>query len=141
MDGNGGETTTGLWQTCSSSGDSKDCSNIKCPQSGSDTTGSCSKILAARAFVTLACITSAISALCLLLSVGMIDKTRQILINVGKGLAFACLILGIIGIAVGISVSTGTGTEAKMDWGAASIIGIVLIFINLAGAILSVFIN
>jgi hypothetical protein len=28
-----------------------------------------------------------------------------------------------------------------MDWGAASIIGIVLIFINLAGAILSVFIN
>ncbi len=137
----GDETTTGLWKTCDSSGGSKQCVDITCPQSGSDTAGLCSKILAARAFVTLACIISAISALCLLLSVGMIDKTRQILINVGKGLAFACLIMGIIGIAVGISVSTGTGTEAKMDWGAASIIGIVLIFINLAGAILSVFIR
>jgi hypothetical protein len=111
------------------------------PAKESDTTDFCSKILAARAFVTLACITSAISALCLLISVGMIDNKRQILIYVGKGLAFACLIMGIIGIAVGISVTTETGTEAKLDWGAASIIGIVLIFINLAGAILSVFIR
>jgi hypothetical protein len=139
--GNGVEITVGLWKTCGSSGGLKECVDITCPQSESDTTDFCSKILAARAFVTLACIISAISALCLLISVGMIDKTRQILINVGKGLAFACLIMGIIGIAVGISVTTGTGTEAKLDWGAASIIGIVLIFINLAGAILSVFIR
>ncbi len=134
----GDETTIGLWRTCSTSSNTeKQCYSIQCPQTGDDTTGYCSKLLAARAFVTLACIMSGISAVLLFISVATSDNGKQILLMAGRGLAFVCLIMGIIGVAIGINLATGISS----NWGAAAIIGIIAIIINFCGAVASILIK
>jgi hypothetical protein len=99
------------------------------------------KLLAARAFVTLACIMSVISALLLFSSVATSDYTKQILLMVGKSLAFACLIMGVVGVALGINVTTETVLHIKSNWGASAIIGVIAIVLNFCGAIVSVLIK
>jgi len=101
------------------------------------------KLLAARAFVTLACIMSGFSALLLFASVATADNIRRILLIAGKGLAFTYLIMGIIGIAVGINVTTDTKGEfgTQLSWGASAIIGVIAIVLNFCGAIVSVLIK
>jgi hypothetical protein len=136
----GYEYKIGLWQSCETILNlGQQCFNINCPQG--DTTIFCSKILAARVFVTLACIISAISALLLFATAVTNDNIRRILLMAGKGLAFACLIIGTIGVAVGINVATDTGLQTNLTWGASSIIGIVAIVLNFCGAIASVLIK
>ncbi|CAF2953870.1 unnamed protein product, partial [Rotaria sp. Silwood2] len=134
------EITTGLWRICSSAPNIKTCVAISCP-SESDETSFCSKILTARAFVTLACILSGISAICLVVYAIQGDKTPRILLLATKGLVFACLIMGIIGVAVGINATVSGDSLIKLDFGAAAIIGIVAIIINFIGAIITALIR
>ncbi len=138
----GSETTIGLWRTCSPITNlGQVCVSVGCPPSEGDTGSFCSKILAARAFVTLACIMSGISTLLLFISVATSDNAKQILLMAAKGLAFACLVMGIIGVAVAINGTTETALETKLDWGASAIIGIIAIVLNLCGAIATVLIK
>jgi len=137
------EDKIGLWRTCTSPPNlGQRCVDIKCPLEGV-TTNACSQILAARAFVTLACIMSGFSALLLFASVATADNIRRILLIAGKGLAFTYLIMGIIGIAVGINVTTDTKGEfgTQLSWGASAIIGVIAIVLNFCGAIVSVLIK
>jgi hypothetical protein len=139
----GYELKIGLWQSCETDPNiGQVCVGITCPQQD-DTTNICSRLLAARAFVTLACIISGFSALLLFACVATGDNTRRILLIAGKALAFVCLVMGIIGIAVGINVTTDTNGEfgIQLSWGASAIIGVIAIVLNFFGAIVSVLIK
>jgi len=89
----------------------------------------------------MACIFSAVSAICLILSLLLSDKIRSIILIVGKVLAFVALITGIIGTAVGINIMTNFTAGVDYKWGASSIIGIIAIIINAIGAVVSIFIQ
>lgn len=89
--------------------------------------------------MTLACIISAIVTLGLLVTARTSEITNQTLLTITKGLAFACLIMGIIGVAVGINAITGGGSGLSM--GAGAILGILAIIINLGGAIVAVLVK
>jgi hypothetical protein len=80
---------------------------------------------------------SGISAVLLFISVATSDNGKQILLMAGRGLAFVCLIMGIIGVAIGINLATGISS----NWGAAAIIGIIAIIINFCGAVASILIK
>ncbi len=140
----GYETTIGLWKLCGTTPDEKSCESIKCPSEVSELATFCSKILAARAFMTLACILSGITAICSFGSAVTNDNTNRILVLATKGLVFVCLVMGIIGVAVGSNASLnffGGGGEGAPQFklGAAAIVGIVAIIINFGGAIAAVF--
>ncbi|CAF1415076.1 unnamed protein product [Adineta steineri] len=137
-----GETAAyGLWQICGSGPGVKECVSIKCPAAAGDSSF-CSKILAGRAFITLACILSGIAAICLLLCAFTDVGKNRILLLITKALAFVCLIMGIIGVATGASTIQTMGEGiVKFKLGVASIIGIITIIINLVGAVASVFIK
>jgi len=138
----GNEYTKGLWKSCLTITNlGQQCDSVQCPQSEGGTRSYCSKILAARAFVTLACIFSGISAVLLFITVPINDNGKQILLMAGRGLAFVCLIMGIIGVAVGINVTTETTLEIKLNWGASAILGIIAIILNFCGAVASVIIK
>ncbi|CAF1463924.1 unnamed protein product [Rotaria sordida] len=126
--------TYGLWRSCVTVSNMKQCVAITCP-SENDEIGFCSKILVARAFVTISCVLSGISAICLLVYTIIGDSAPRVLLLVAKGLVLACLIMGIIGVAVGINAKIDTGSEVKLQLGAAAIIGIVAIIINFFGII------
>ncbi len=91
--GNAGNsrTTNGLWQTCTSIRDLKECFSPTCSQSVNGTANYCQKILVARIFVTLACVTSFLSSVCSFLSALTRDRLRQILLVVGKVLTIILL--------------------------------------------------
>jgi hypothetical protein len=64
------------------------------------------------------------------------------LLLAAKGLVFASLIMGIIGVAIGISVTTDiVNISYKSSLGAAAIIGIVALIINLSGAIVALLVK
>jgi hypothetical protein len=136
------EVTYGLWQFCETYQGSKTCDTIQCPGNGYDS-GFCSKILASRAFVTLACIMSGIAAICLFSFAVTRENTNGILLLATKGLVFACVIAGIIGVAVGanVTVSIDDGSGLSFNLGAAAIVGIVAIIINFVGGIAAIFIQ
>jgi len=138
----GYEYTSGLWQSCETSPDTKSCVSVKCPSEVSGSTSVCSKILAARAFMTLACIISGIAAICSFACAVTKDSTNRILLLGTKGLVFLCLVMGIIGVAVGINATLNSGLdEIGFKLGAAAIVGIVAIIINFGGAIAALFIK
>jgi len=138
----GYETTIGLWQGCVTTPDEKSCESIPCPSEQSGAASLCSKILAARAFMTLACIISGITAVCSFACAVTKDNTNRILLLATKGLVFVCLVTGIIGVAVGSNASLNYGGgEGEFKLGAAAIVGIVAIIINFGGAIAALFIK
>jgi len=132
----GYELKIGLWRFCEQIENlGYECGDIICKGSA------CSKLYSARAFVILACIMSAISALLLFACAAISDNTRRILLMAGKGLAFVSLIMGIIGVALGINFCMEAISETKLNWGASAIIGIIAIVVNFCGAITSVLIK
>ncbi len=138
----GYESTFGLWQLCSTTPDTKSCDSIKCPSEVSGDASFCSKILAARAFMTLACIISGITAIWSFACAVTKDNINRILILGTKGLVFVCLVMGIIGVAVGSNASLNFGGgELELKLGAAAIVGIIAIIINFGGAIAALFIK
>ena len=68
------------------------------------------------------------------------DGIRSAILMGGKGLAFVCLVFGIIGVVVGIfGTKNQVGKGAEL--GAGSIIGIVALIVNFIGAIASIIIK
>lgn len=68
----------------------------------------------------------------------MAQKSGNIkkLLKVTSALAFACLITGIIGFAIGVNHATGGDSIKKMSLGLAGILGIIAIIINAVGAVI-----
>ncbi|UJR32666.1 hypothetical protein I4U23_020126 [Adineta vaga] len=114
------------------------CGNISCP-SKTDKTNLCAKILAARAFITLTCIISAICAAFLLYKFASKVTNEKILLII-KVLAFLCLVMSIIGVSVSIPATTLEGSSSH-SFGLASIIAIIGLIINLVGAVITLFIQ
>jgi len=129
-------STTGLWKSCVIALGHTECGDYTCSSSNS----SCGKILATRAFVTIACILSIISAVSLFVSLVASDRLRSMLLLVGKLLAWICLIAGIIGVAIGIDTLTRYESE-RVPWGASSIIGVIALVVNAVGAVVSLLAN
>ena len=131
----------GLWKGCLSIAGITACYDIECT-TADDNRSLCSKALAGRAFMTLACILSGICAICLFVYAVVSDKVPKIMLIASKVLAFITLIMGIIGVGVGGSI-TQTLNEAGAGYslGASAIVGIIAVIINLGGAIASLFIQ
>ena len=129
-------STMGLWKSCASVFGQTVCGDYTCSSDNS----SCGKILAARAFVTIACIFSILSAIFLFVSLVTSDKLRSILLLAGKFFAWVCLIAGIIGVAIGVDTLTRYESE-RVPWGAGSIIGVIAVVVNAAGAVISLLAN
>jgi hypothetical protein len=87
---------------------------------------------------TIACILSALSALCILACGFVVTSSDKILILVAKALPLVTLVAGIIGVAVGIS-AVSTGGPGSL--GVAAILGIIAVIINLAGGIVAILIQ
>jgi len=116
-------------------GDDSICEDLLCP-SENFTSSFCSKTLAARVFLTLSCILSGISGTLSIIYCAISgDKIHRRLLLTEKGLAFASLIMGIIGVALGISAAMTVEINTKLRLGDAAIIGIAAVGINLIGAI------
>ncbi|UJR12094.1 hypothetical protein I4U23_016272 [Adineta vaga] len=130
----------GLWRSCQSVPGFKECVSIPCPSPDAPS-GSCGKIMTARAFVTLVCITSAISALFLFLFGRMIDSENRLVLLIIKCLVVASLVMGIIGVAVGINGTTTFGGIAALKVGAGGAMGIVAIILNFFGLIATLLIT
>ncbi|CAF3992774.1 unnamed protein product [Adineta steineri] len=134
-------STYGLWKICASSLSVTECVPVKCSTAIGDSSF-CSRILAGRAFMTLACILSGITSICLFICAFIDEKTSRILLLIAKALAFICLIMGIISVAAGGStIQTLSQDGVKCNLSAASILGIIAIIINLVGVIASFFIK
>ena len=136
----GGAFTVGLWQTCAQLSETKVCNRLSCP-SGSGSI--CGKIHAARAFMTLACIVSAFAVVLLLLMIFAKNSINNLLLMVSKILPFICLLMGILGVALGTSATTGSQFEDgyQLELGAAAIVGIVALVINFAAGVMAFFIK
>jgi hypothetical protein len=125
---------TGLWRACILTEIGLICGNLDCLSAPGSGTTLCSKLLAARAFVTLACIFSIVSAICLLARLlEKIGSSRPVAL-LSKGLPVLALLVGIIGIPIGI---TTVLDGPKLEMGAGSIVAIVALGINLIGAVLA----
>jgi hypothetical protein len=133
VDSSGNGFTLGLWQECVSLSGSSVCAAFDCSAvSQYSASSGCSQYLAARAFMTLACIMSALSAICLVVYIFIGDKIPSIILLATKILVGVSLLTGIIGVGVGIN-ATSSGIGASV--GAAAIVGIVGLILNLAGSI------
>ncbi|CAF3740713.1 unnamed protein product [Rotaria sp. Silwood1] len=135
--------TYGLWKVCVGAGAKPSCANVDCSMLSS---ARCSKMKVARAFITIACILSALAALCALICVFLSPELGKPLSIVTKILPFATLIAGIIGVAVDIALafdffSEQIGLWNKKTVGAAGIMMIVALVLNLFGAIAAIFIQ
>jgi len=86
---------------------------------------------------------SGIAAICLFSFAVTRDNTNGILLLATKVLVFACVIAGIIGVAVGanVTLSLDDDTGVSLNLGAAAAIGIVAIIINFFGGVAAVFIK
>jgi hypothetical protein len=86
---------------------------------------------------------SGIAAICLFSFAVTRENTNGILLLATKGLVFACVIAGIIGVAIGANATLSLSDDigASLNLGAAAAIGIVAIIINFFGGIAAIFIK
>ena len=133
LSADGSHASYGLWRVCVTISGNTTCQ--KYPPCSTDESF-CSKLFASRAFVTIACILSILSAIVLFISLATSDKLRSRLLLAGKLLAWICLIVGILGVAIGIHTFTKT-QDARIPWGASSIIGVIALVVNAVGAAVS----
>lgn len=124
IDLNSVEITTGLWQGCGAG----QCVSYDC----SGTSSSCSKIEAGRAFMTLACIFSALSTFGTVFLIFKNENKMNVVSLIVKGLAGFTVILGLIGVAISASTLHTSGTKL----GPAAIVAIVGLILNAFGAAL-----
>ncbi|UJR11502.1 hypothetical protein I4U23_015683 [Adineta vaga] len=137
--GTGESLSFGLWQGCVTILNQKTCLAIQCSTTEGFTP--CAKLYAARAFVTIACLMAAVTVVILLLNARNQDISNKTLLMGTKALAFFCLLMGIIGVAVGISAYMVGDSRVKPSLGVGAILGIIGIVVNLAGAIVTVLIR
>ncbi|CAF1513643.1 unnamed protein product, partial [Didymodactylos carnosus] len=117
----------GLWKSCGLNL----CISNTCPKAAASQP-KCIQLQVARALITVACLISIISALCLM--AGGALSVPKALAYVGIGLAVVTFICGLVGFAVGIS-ALKTGGPGKM--GAAAACAIIAWILALIGAICS----
>ena len=135
--------SVGLWRSCVSVPDNKVCVNGPDPSICSLITGEtadvCHKMIAARAFITIACIISGISAVCFFARTLETINQNKMVIMTSMGLAIGSFVAGVIGLALGITATTATGSlPVKVSINAAAILAIIAVVINLIGAVLAV---
>ena len=137
--GEGITVATGLWRTCITGVGTTVCSDFKCV-SGSDTTGVCERVMAGRAFMTLACILSGICTIAFFTFGAMKDHHHRLLLLFFKILGFVCLAMGSIGVGVGGSILQVLNEKADVfRLGAAAILGIIAVVFNLVASIAALF--
>ncbi|CAF5086136.1 unnamed protein product, partial [Rotaria magnacalcarata] len=134
------KATIGLWRACISINGPTKCGNIisDCELYRGQAIQRCHKMIAARAFVTIACILSALSAVCIFTYIIIQTETNQILFMISKVLPILSFIAGIIGLAVGIAFITSSDS-VKLS--SATFVDIVAVAINVIGAILAVLVR
>ncbi|CAF3669271.1 unnamed protein product [Rotaria socialis] len=118
------QVTIGLWRGCASILQLTACSNLlsSCTLRNGESLPLCQKMMAARAFVTIACIISGASAVCLF--------------------AYILQITGVIGIALGIVFATDNGgLPIKKSVSVGAILAILAVAMNLIGAVLSLLVR
>lgn len=137
------EVRYGLWEWCDVSYENgtTECRQFKCPDVANDENEVCGKIIAARAFVTLACIFSGLSIIFFCISAATNGKTRFVLLLIGKFLTFFSLIMSIIGVAIGIIGSMDILAETDFKWGGCPVIAIIGIAINFLAALVSLLVQ
>jgi len=133
------KSAIGLWRTCASASGITQCFNFPstCLDELPEALPTCHKILVARAFVTIACIISPLSALCLILCAVISTDSNRIVITISKLLPFVSLVAGIIGVAVGIVFVTSSPLPYSFKLSDAAFLGITAVVVNMIGAILA----
>lgn len=128
-------STIGLWRVCRFSGSKTTCLNIpaKCEKYIGVVHEVCQKMVAARAFMTIACFLSGLSAVCLFTYIIMNTDSNRVLFVISKVLPILSFIAGIIGLAIGIAYVT-TGKALKLS--NATFVAIAALVANMIGAIL-----
>jgi hypothetical protein len=138
------KASAGLWRSCGSISGNTICSDLpsSCSLVIGESAGICHKMMAARAFVTIACIISGISAICLFACALQIINQNQRVIMISKALAIGSFVMGVIGLAIGIAVTTYTGIlPIKASLSVAAILAIVAVVTNLLGTVLAMMIR
>jgi hypothetical protein len=125
----------GLWQYCGSVNSMSACVSMDSVVLPSNINA---QMLAARAFITIACILSGIATVCVVVCGFVKEDSSGILVRLAKVLPFATLVGGIIGVAVGIVYAI---PSSVLRIGVASILGIIALVFNLIGAIVVLFIK
>jgi hypothetical protein len=127
---------TGLWRACLSTEDETTCRELPktCSQELPENLPACNKMMVARAFVTIACIISGLSALCLFARAMIESASRRIIIMISKVLPIVSFIAGVIGVAFGIAYILSTNGAKILE---AAILGITAVAINTIGSILA----
>ncbi len=126
--------TVGLWRAClrideEGHGSSECGDTINAPADFYD------KMMAARVFVTICCILSSLSVVSILLILFVEENLKKLVSILAQALAFASLVGGIIGVALGMAFAMKTVGSKADNIGVSSILGIIAIVFNLAGAI------
>ena len=147
----GGSSSYGLWKACLTVLDASVCGNIDCPASSSSSSSSlsttygssetCGKFMAARAFLTLTCILTPFIGAGFFLWAFLSERLPSVVLWILKISIFACLVLGIIGVAIGIAVTlkpyeSSLTTTTVLTIGPGAIVGIIAIILNLIAGIL-----
>ena len=130
-----GGVQLGLWRFCQQQQGQSICIAFDCNTDTTKDSALCSKMQAARAFVTMACILSAFAAICLFTRVVESLGSNTIVSLISKALPILSLISGIIGVALGISFATSATLNLKI--GGAAIVAIIALIVNLVGAVLA----
>ena len=132
------EGTIGLWRACQTIWNEWICGDLICLPSSNSIVFNCSNMMAARIFITMACILSALSAMSLFICALNITYSNRLLIMISKGITFFSLMMGIIGLVIGIIfITEGNAYTISV----ATILAIIALIINLIGVILSIMVQ
>jgi len=127
--------TAGLWKLCSMDNNTFGCMDF--PQEKSSAND---KMMTARAFITISCILSSLSALSIILHGLFHEDSKRKISILAIVLSIGSLFGGIIGVAVGISFIKSDVIGEGFTFGLSSILGIVAIVLNFIGVIITLFI-
>ena len=131
-----GTARYGLWKNCTAVlGTTELCTAATyCEKSGD----SCSKVQASRAFITLVCLVVPFVVATLILFVTTFHHWNRAFLWIPKGLAAVCFVFGLIGMATGLSAFIDrTGYTP----GAAAVLTIIAVILNLIGGVFAGLIN
>jgi len=137
------KSTVGLWRTCVSSDDTTKCLKLAltCSQETSESLPACNEMMVSRAFTTIACIISALSALCLFACAIIRTDSNRIVMIISKILPLISLVAGVIGVAVGIAFINNSTPLLDYEIDVAAIMGITAVAINVIGALFTLMIR
>jgi hypothetical protein len=128
----------GLWKICLTRSGQSLCISLSCDNFKYDSSGQCTKMIFARSLITVACISSGIAALFLLMFLIQGANPKPGLLRLSKGFPFGSLLTAIIGTGTGIAFAT---YQSELSVSVAAILAIIAIIANLIGAITTTMIS